>query len=290
MKIYEIDTPIKGLTYLRDEDHFLQYKVGEVMAETTGHILKRVITYTRYKTDKATNKVVKSGRRTLAYYQCPTCAEDPELHGDGIYKTDRTSFERGSTTCGCSRTFKPSEEQRILLAKRICDQGGLEFVRLDGKQILFTCLENSEDIKMCQFSSRNLMVDYKRNGYTLKSIETFLPSEYRDTLLLTSFTHTISEGILHIEGIGYAGNSPSSDLQKIQRNVDISSLSNTELYNIHSITTQLEEYTEMGYPAVISDTTDGEDFGVEWNLLSKDHPMKVEFSRLLLECSLCYKF
>jgi hypothetical protein len=59
------------------------------------------------------------------YYivKCSECAKDPELHGDGIFKTSsKRNLINGSYPCGCSNCVRWSKTQYKILIERKCKE------------------------------------------------------------------------------------------------------------------------------------------------------------------------
>lgn len=44
-----------------------------------------------------------SGRTKAYAVKCNICSEDPELYGDGIFRSYRSNLQKGRNPCGCSR-------------------------------------------------------------------------------------------------------------------------------------------------------------------------------------------
>lgn len=61
---------------------------------------------------------------------CSECAKDPELHGEGYFKSLKFSLVRTKPQipCGCAVHVHWSEKQYIVLAKRKLDRLGIEFL------------------------------------------------------------------------------------------------------------------------------------------------------------------
>lgn len=65
--------------------------------------------------------------------RCSTCAEDPELFGEGIFKTRKERLVRGVLPCGCSKRFNWTSEQYIVKIRRHCNTKNISFVGFVGE-------------------------------------------------------------------------------------------------------------------------------------------------------------
>lgn len=50
--------------------------------------------------------------------RCSQCALDPELYGEGIFQSVKYSLKIGQVPCGCSRSYRKSEEHYKVLCER----------------------------------------------------------------------------------------------------------------------------------------------------------------------------
>lgn len=68
--------------------------------------------------------------RTTKYYilKCHQCSKDPELFGDGYFKSIKGDLIRGIIPCGCGRSARYSEEQMEIICKRKACALGYSFV------------------------------------------------------------------------------------------------------------------------------------------------------------------
>lgn len=60
----------------------------------------------------------KSRSNKYYYVKCNTCAADPELYGDGIFRIVKTNLMSGRVPCGCSGKHVRSEAQILLMVER----------------------------------------------------------------------------------------------------------------------------------------------------------------------------
>lgn len=61
----------------------------------------------------------RQGNGTKLYEcHCSECAQDPELHGNAIYKSPKDSLVRGQLPCGCSKNPRWNADQYRVLIKR----------------------------------------------------------------------------------------------------------------------------------------------------------------------------
>lgn len=67
--------------------------------------------------------------RSNRYYYvfCETCAEDPELYGDGIFRSVRTNLMSGRVPCGCGGRYEKNEQQVLTIVGRHLEKHGLVF-------------------------------------------------------------------------------------------------------------------------------------------------------------------
>ena len=64
-------------------------------------------------------------RSTRVYIlTCSVCAEDPELFGEGYFKSTLPNLVSGRTPCGCAKSRKWSEDEYQIQAKRMCNELG----------------------------------------------------------------------------------------------------------------------------------------------------------------------
>ncbi|AUR94354.1 hypothetical protein NVP1193O_223 [Vibrio phage 1.193.O._10N.286.52.C6] len=79
-----------------------------------------------------TRTVCKQGvtrKRYTHYYnvECPTCKQDPELFGDGIFEIPLESIKKGKVSCGCGSNPSWTEYQNRIRVSRECDKSGYVF-------------------------------------------------------------------------------------------------------------------------------------------------------------------
>lgn len=68
--------------------------------------------------------------------RCNICKNDPELFGDGIYKTTRSKLMKGiGIPCGCSKNPRWTNQQWKLKVQRACDKTGNIIVNFLGDKI-----------------------------------------------------------------------------------------------------------------------------------------------------------
>lgn len=53
--------------------------------------------------------------------ECSECAKDPELFGEGVFISRKDNLENGKCPCGCSKTYRHSQQQFITLINRVSD-------------------------------------------------------------------------------------------------------------------------------------------------------------------------
>ena len=77
------------------------------------------------------------GRLGDKYYivHCSQCAKDPELFGEGYFRTLKFSLfkKKPQIPCGCAKHFHWTEEQYKTLCRRKLNSQGLEFIGWDGE-------------------------------------------------------------------------------------------------------------------------------------------------------------
>lgn len=62
---------------------------------------------------------------------CSSCAQDPELFGDGVFRSCKTSLRRKQAPCGCTKS-RLSESQYKVIVKRTAESRGYTFLGWDG--------------------------------------------------------------------------------------------------------------------------------------------------------------
>lgn len=68
-----------------------------------------------------------SYRNVLVVF-CPTCAEDPELFGEGLFFSDERVVLKGGKPCGCALTPRWEEFQYQVMMKRAASKWGFTFI------------------------------------------------------------------------------------------------------------------------------------------------------------------
>lgn len=71
-----------------------------------------------------------SGRyRSAKYYilKCSICCNDPELFGEGYFKSVLPNLSVGKLPCGCAPSRIRDEKDYLILANRVCERKGLSF-------------------------------------------------------------------------------------------------------------------------------------------------------------------
>lgn len=58
---------------------------------------------------------------------CNICSQDPELYGEGYFKTTLSNLSRGSVPCGCGPSRRLNKDQLEVLAKRVAETNGIKF-------------------------------------------------------------------------------------------------------------------------------------------------------------------
>lgn len=58
---------------------------------------------------------------------CRVCSQDPEVYGEGYFKTTLSNLSRGTVPCGCGASRHLSKPQLEVLAKRVAKANGIEF-------------------------------------------------------------------------------------------------------------------------------------------------------------------
>ena len=89
------------------------------------------------------------GKKTYIL-ECSVCRKDPEMFGDGYFKSSKGSLLSGSLPCGCSNIPKWSKEQHYLLCKRKAESLGYTFNGFVGEwinqntKLSITCVTHGE--------------------------------------------------------------------------------------------------------------------------------------------------
>ena len=83
------------------------------------------------------------GKKDRIYeVKCHECSKDPEMFGNGIFKTHRTMILKNIEPCGCSTSVRYTESQYVLIVQRLCQKMGLTFIGFNGDfKRVFTKLE-----------------------------------------------------------------------------------------------------------------------------------------------------
>lgn len=65
-----------------------------------------------------------SGRTKAYAVKCNICSEDPELYGEGIFRSYRSNLQKGQNPCGCSKfTIWTEEQQRVRVSRKAAEYG-----------------------------------------------------------------------------------------------------------------------------------------------------------------------
>lgn len=59
---------------------------------------------------------------------CQKCSEDPELFGGGFFKSTTSNIQSGQVSCGCSKNFRRSKEQYMVVCTRKANEAGVKFL------------------------------------------------------------------------------------------------------------------------------------------------------------------
>lgn len=86
-------------------------------------------------------------KRLEVVFKCPTCAEDPELFGEGVFTILKSNLWKGIVSCGCSKTFKYSKSQYEVRVKRLCHTYNYSFLGWKGE---FKKCRDSYPILKCE--------------------------------------------------------------------------------------------------------------------------------------------
>lgn len=79
------------------------------------------------------NKCVENKTKNSLYeVHCSSCSNDTELFPE-VLSVWRPSLNKGKFPCGCSKSPKWSEHQRMILVKRKCDELGYDFLGWGGE-------------------------------------------------------------------------------------------------------------------------------------------------------------
>lgn len=72
--------------------------------------------------------------RSTKYYIliCDVCKKDPEIYGDGYFRSTLPNLRSGRIPCGCAVSRSRPEREVTILAKRSCEAKGLSFLGWDG--------------------------------------------------------------------------------------------------------------------------------------------------------------
>lgn len=60
--------------------------------------------------------------------KCHKCSQDPEMYGEGLFKTTLHNLRIGRRPCGCSKKVKRTIQQYEILCERACKTRGIGFV------------------------------------------------------------------------------------------------------------------------------------------------------------------
>lgn len=61
-------------------------------------------------------------------FKCTECEKDPELFGDGLFCSSKTTLLKGKCPCGCQKGFVKNENQWRVLLKRKAEKDGYKFL------------------------------------------------------------------------------------------------------------------------------------------------------------------
>jgi len=89
------------------------------------------------------------------YYitKCAECSKDPELFGDGIFKSTKSDLIRGQTPCGCSKSYRKSSNQLMTLTKRKCSRLGTTLIGCDDIKLTMKSELNLKCLKHGEFTT-----------------------------------------------------------------------------------------------------------------------------------------
>lgn len=73
------------------------------------------------------------GRHKLYLLKCAKCSEDPELFGQGCFRSLKGDLVRGQVPCGCSKIPKWSKDQYTTLCSRKAEELGYKFLAFLGE-------------------------------------------------------------------------------------------------------------------------------------------------------------
>jgi hypothetical protein len=77
---------------------------------------------------KVLGQVAHDGSVKMYLVKCFSCAKDPELHGEGIFKSFKYSLIKGQVPCGCSVSYRKTEGHYRVLCQRTADLLGYSFL------------------------------------------------------------------------------------------------------------------------------------------------------------------
>lgn len=92
----------------------------------------------------------RNGSNKLYIVKCARCAEDPELFGEGFFRSSKGNMQAGQIPCGCSKSPNWSREQLLIRCTRKAKELGYEFLRFEGDwkairtKIIVNCKEHGE--------------------------------------------------------------------------------------------------------------------------------------------------
>lgn len=88
---------------------------------------------TKFGSDLQVHVIVKGDIVGDYIVKCSTCAEDPELFGEGLFKSRKERLVRGVLPCGCSKRFNWTSEQYLVKIRRHCNTKNISFVGFVGE-------------------------------------------------------------------------------------------------------------------------------------------------------------
>ena len=80
--------------------------------------------------------------------KCDRCAQDPEIYGEGYFKTSKQHLLKGSIPCGCGKRHERDRRQYEVLCKRRSTEAGYDFVGFEGvwryssTKVKLNCMEH----------------------------------------------------------------------------------------------------------------------------------------------------
>lgn len=111
-----------------------------------------------------------SGRNQVSnkYYilKCSICCKDPELFGEGYFKTFKNNLNTQTIPCGCSKRHHWSENQYVVKCSRRAEELGYTFLGFQGDSVRYhtryTRLACKEHGEWCSVTVNHLLGSNKR--------------------------------------------------------------------------------------------------------------------------------